>query len=299
MADERRPPHFLDPHPWAANRELVWPEELTSRVSTETVKRTKDRLATRRVEKGGKDSPEPLDVVLASNMISVGLDIDRLGLMVVTGQPKTSSEYIQATSRVGRRYAGLVVTCLNTAQPRDRSHYERFVAYHASFYREVEATSVTPYSGQALDRGLNAAFLAMVRHAVEAMRPPLGFMGIHDHRPAANRIVHWLVARARKHRHMPADAEERIGNTIAARGQSFLDSWERVVASAREGSAKRMYWKHDHSPGDALDVLFVATDAQQRTRDTHEAKFQFPTSMRDVEPNAHLWVSVAQLDKRT
>jgi hypothetical protein len=299
MADERRPPHWRDLHPWASNRELVWPEELTSRVSTETVKRTKDRLATRRVEKGGAGAPEPLDVVLASNMISVGLDIDRLGLMVVAGQPKTSSEYIQATSRVGRAYPGLVVTCLHTARPRDRSHYERFVAYHASFYREVEATSVTPYSGQALDRGLHAAFLAMVRHAIEAMRPPLGFMLLHDHRPAANRIVEWLVARARGHRRMPADAEERIGNTIAARGQSFLDSWERVIASARTGSAKRIYWKHDRSPGDALDVLFAATDARQRTRDTHEAKFQFPTSMRDVEPNAHLWVSVAQLDKRT
>jgi hypothetical protein len=300
MADERRPPHFLDPHPWASNREVRFPEELTSRVSTDTVKRTKDRLATRRVEKSGSGGAEPLDVVLASNMISVGLDIDRLGLMVVTGQPKTTSEYIQATSRVGRAYPGLVITCLNTARPRDRSHYERFVAYHASFYRDVEATSVTPFSGQALDRGLNAAILAMVRHAIESMRMPLGFMQIHANRDAANRIVHWLVTRAKGHRRMPdADAEERIAAVIASRGQSFLDAWERVVFGAREGSAKRIYWEHDHSPGDALDVLFVATDAGQRTRDRYERQFQFPTSMRDVEPNAHLWVSLSQLDKRS
>ena len=76
--------------------------------------------------------------------------------MVVLGQPKTSAEYIQATSRVGRdpERPGLVVTLLNIHKPRDRSHYERFAAYHESFYRSVEATSVTPFSPRALDRGL-------------------------------------------------------------------------------------------------------------------------------------------------
>ena len=83
-------------------------------------------------------------------MISVGLDIGRLGLMVVQGQPKTAAEYIQATSRVGRQAdkPGLVLALLNVHKPRDRMHYEQFRQFHACFYRAVEATSVTPWAAR-------------------------------------------------------------------------------------------------------------------------------------------------------
>ena len=83
--------------------------------------------------------------------------------MVCTGQPKTTSEYIQATSRVGRQHPGLVVTMYNWVSPRDISHYERFKSYHAAFYRYVEPISVTPFSSRALDRGLHAVFGATQR----------------------------------------------------------------------------------------------------------------------------------------
>ncbi|MGD0680039.1 MAG: DISARM system helicase DrmA, partial [Polyangiaceae bacterium] len=135
--------------------------ELTSRRDTDEVKEAKARLESSFVEKSRHHAP--VDVALASNMISVGVDITRLGLMVVCGQPKTTAEYIQSSSRVGRdeNRPGLVVTLLNVHKPRDRSHYEHFTAYHESFYRGVEATSVTPFSPRAIDRGIAGLVVAL------------------------------------------------------------------------------------------------------------------------------------------
>jgi len=106
--------------------------ELTSRVDASEIPYRLRQLDVRYPDPGA------LGVVLATNMISVGVDVDRLGLMAVTGQPQTTAEYIQATSRVGRRYPGLIVVLYNAARSRDRSHYENFRAYHAALYRQVE-----------------------------------------------------------------------------------------------------------------------------------------------------------------
>lgn len=293
FAEEKRPHDYAGEHPWAASRRLREPAELTSRESTERVKETKARLAARHVSEDGK----PLDVVLASNMISVGLDIDRLGLMVVAGQPKTTSEYIQATSRVGRAYPGLVVTCLHVMRPRDRSHYERFHAYHQSFYREVEATSVTPYSHQTLDRGLVGTFLSMVRHSIEGMGAPTGVMEIHEKRPAAERVLEKLVGRARSHRDFrDHEAEARLADYVSRRGKSFLDAWERVVEAAKKGAATRQYSELDGVKAAGKWLLYTATDEAPNDRD--EREFLAPTSMRDVEPSVHVWVRFKQLDER-
>jgi hypothetical protein len=310
FTEDKRPHHHVGPHPWAGDRRLLMPEELTSRVGTAAVKSTKQKLATPRAAeavgpRGGarrgpgastEGGPEPLDTVLASNMISVGLDIDRLGLMVVTGQPKTTSEYIQATSRVGRAYPGLVAVCLNTARPRDRSHYERFVAYHASLYREVEATSVTPFSLQTLDRGMVGTLVSMIRHGVPEMEAPRGFMQLHAQRARAEAILDALVTRGRTHREWhDAEAEEKIEHTLRTRGRSFLDAWERVVDRAREGAAERVYSGFDAHKGDGKPVMYMATD--DRPADLDERRFVAPTSMRDVEPETHIWLRFAQLDE--
>ncbi len=297
-SDERRPHHHVGDHPWLSRRSVGRIAELTSRASTDEVKRTKNDLAVRLVSAPGAErTGEPLDVVLASNMISVGLDVDRLGLMVVTGQPKTTSEYIQATSRVGRAYPGLVVTCLNVMRPRDRSHYERFVAYHESFYREVEATSVTPFSHQTLDRGMVGTFLSMVRHGVAGMDGPLGAMDVHDKRAAIEKVLERLVRRAGKHRNWhDVEAENRIQDHVRRRGKSFLDSWEKVIASAVASGGARTYSGLDRQTHQGMALLFTADDARP---DDHDAQqFEAPTSMRDVENSAHVWVRFKQLDEK-
>src|SRR6266699_4502983 len=145
--------------------------ELTSLVSTDKVAE-----ARRRLEAPFHKIEQRVDCAIATNMISVGLDISRLGLMVVVGQPKTHAEYIQATSRVGRddRRPGLVVTLLNIHKPRDRSHYERFRHYHETFYRSVEVGSVTPFSARALDRGFAGPLVAMARHLRPELTPATG-----------------------------------------------------------------------------------------------------------------------------
>ncbi len=122
------------------------------------------------VKCGNTNNQHPVDVCLASNIIEVGIDIDRLSLMAVVGQPKTTSQYIQVTGRVGRRWwerPGLVVTLYSPTKPRDRSHFEKFRSYHERLYAQVEPTSVTPFSPPVLDRALHAVMVAYVRQCLE------------------------------------------------------------------------------------------------------------------------------------
>jgi len=160
--------------PGLAQRSITDIRELTSRVSSQKIPEYLDQLEVKfkqdfdlnlqkYVSNWEKGETRAIDVVLATNMLSVGVDINRLGLMVVNGQPKGTAEYIQATSRVGRSFPGLVCTVLNWSRPRDLSHYETYEHYHATFYKHVEAQSVTPFSPRALDRGLTGTMLSILR----------------------------------------------------------------------------------------------------------------------------------------
>src|SRR5262249_16797387 len=125
-------------------RRLIKIKELTSRLNNSEVPQAIDELSTPITE-----NSSPVDACFASSIIEVGVDIDRLSLMLIVGQPKTTAQYIQVAGRVGRRWwdaPGLVVTLLSPSKPRDRSHYEKFRTTHERLYSEVEPTSVTPFS---------------------------------------------------------------------------------------------------------------------------------------------------------
>jgi hypothetical protein len=206
--------------------------ELTSRVSTGQVAATKSRLA-----KPFRDN-DRVDTALATNMISVGLDITRLGLMVVLGQPITTAEYIQASSRVGRDddKPGLVVTLFNIYRPRDRSHYERFEAYHASFYRSVEATSVTPFSPRALDRGLPGVAVALARQSIAALTPPNGAVHVSEHANALRQVADAFALRSEVHNlGLPRDEIEATAKSVRDRTNILFDSWKHVAAEKDTG----------------------------------------------------------------
>ena len=259
------------------------PRELTSRVSTNKLSETKQRLSR------NFHHEDSVDVALASNMISVGLDITRLGLMVVLGQPKTAAEYIQTTSRVGRDQTrpGLVVTLLNVHRPRDRSHYERFINWHDSFYRAVEATSVTPFSPRAVDRGLAAVTVALARLGHAGLTPPRGAYAITTLYDQVGFVAEAISRRAECHDKDLNDAEsEELRRKVQARVIDLLETWKRL-ADPFAGTQSLQYQDEVSGPPPLLRNP-LDPGLARLTRDAR--KFKAHWSLRDVEPTVNLWI---------
>jgi helicase-like protein len=256
--------------------------ELTSRVSTNDVANVKRRLTQPFHEM------ESIDVALATNMISVGLDIARLGLMVVNGQPKTSAEYIQASSRVGRLpdRPGLVVTLFNVHRPRDRSHFERFAMYHSTFYRSVEATSVTPFSPRALDRALAAALVALCRHTIAQMTPALGAMQISTFRAHLSGAAQCFAARARDHKQYTAAEGQALYDHVLARCNELLDDWLKIQQEF-ESKSTRLVYNPSEAPGPQR-LLYEPLNRELTTIEPIRRRFRANRSMRDVETSVEL-----------
>lgn len=254
-------------------RRLQSAGELTSRVSSADIPRRLKSLE-RDYESGDAD-----DVVLATNMISVGVDIDRLGLMAVMGQPQSSSEYIQATSRVGRRFPGLVVTIFNSARSRDRSHFENFVPFHQALYRAVEATSATPFAARARDRGLHGVFVALARLMIDSMSGELGAHKAPSHEAELRQLI--------------ALIEKRVDSTTD--GEETADTVEQLeemlrVWIAEAGSRDSMKYANRR---DSSDTLLVEPSSALTDEDIEYTQTETPwptlMSLRDVDAESALY----------
>jgi hypothetical protein len=259
-------------------------EELTSRKSGADIPKILERLevifdkaqeAQREVDRkaGNKPALRPFDTILATNMISVGVDIDRLGLMAVAGQPKNTSEYIQATSRVGRSRSGpgLVLTLFNWARPRDLSHYETFEHYHETFYKHVEALSVTPFSARALDRGLSGVLVALMRLRDQRLNANSKAGDLQDTDPAMPLIIDRIIARA-----VQALGDPSVGTLVNQMLMERRDFW-----------LNRVHNQTDHRLG-YKDETGGVVGLLQQPGPGDWGKFTCLNSLRDVEGTVDL-----------
>jgi hypothetical protein len=278
-----------------ANRTLYTPDtvkELTSRLGSTAIPETLDLLETvfdpefldeiKNRKHSAEYKPRPLDVLLATNMISVGVDVPRLGLMVVGGQPKTTAEYIQATSRIGRKHPGLVCTVYNWARPRDLSHYETFENYHATFYKHIEALSVTPFSAGATYRGLAALLVSLIRLPGIEFNPNEKAMLIATLRN--HRYVNDAIEAIARRAELVAGIE--VAEEVKQQLKRKMDLWQKRAQRMSQGSRLGYETKKD---GQTIGLL------RKPSMEPWD-EFTCLNSLRDVEPTANLILDDYKLD---
>ncbi|SDS78565.1 Helicase conserved C-terminal domain-containing protein [Nocardioides scoriae] len=253
-------------------REIPEPGELTSRVDSAEIPEALASLSR------ALPDTETQDVVLATNMISVGLDVDRLGLMVVMGQPQATAEYIQSTSRVGRQHPGLVVVLYNAARSRDLSHYESFGSYHRALYRQVEATSATPFAARARDRGLHGVLVSYARLLVDGLASDGAAGAIKTQRSALESALQSFLDRAHS---IAPDEVDKVRSQMTA----LIEAW---ADAADAGSLKYPGWRESSGfllvdPGMVLnedELVFPVSDPAWATM----------TSLREVDATTALFL---------
>ena len=221
---------------FTSRRLIVGADELTSRVTTTELNETLDKLEKLEYSRENiNDSRYASNVLLATNMISVGIDVARLNVMLMVGQPKLTSEYIQASSRIGRSFPGVAFVQYDATKSRDRSHYERFRAYHESFYRFVEPTGATPFSKPARERALHAVLTAMFRQRT----------GLKEDKDAANfdreyfaddidAIKTFIVERIRDINIRADNGLKDDVDDVSVEIDTFFDEWQKTVQECTE-----------------------------------------------------------------
>lgn len=281
--------------------------ELTSRISSEDISVNLDKLSLPFTERwstqgrqkffkdrdaarqAGKPEPDwgtkPFDFVLATSMLQVGVDVPRLGLMLVVGQPKNTAEYIQASSRVGRDSSkpGLVVSLANWSRPRDMAHFEQFRHYHETFYAQVEALSVTPYSDTAMERGLMGVLVSVARVTQARMdaglSPEAGAGAILESMSKVAELIEQITTRA-----LPAVEDAAAADKLRLKLIQRQDRWY----GKAEETQGALFYERVPKNATAWPLLISPESALMKPADQ---VFVVANSMREVQPELNLLVS--------
>ena len=276
---ERQPSHV-------SPRSLSDPVEITSRVTGQKLRDVRRRLEL------GPSSEESLDVLLATNMISVGIDVERMGLMVIEGQPKTMSEYLQASGRIGRRkdVPGAVFTLFNPYKPRDLSHYEGFVSDHLKLQQSVEPAGITSFSGPAVDRAIHAVLISMIRLTIPSMSDNCDAENLEQNAREIEAIKGAILARC-------VSVEDKDGNSekcdqLRAKLDRFIDNWRQHITDAHNQSDCVCY-EDDSAHTDFDNVKkkdhVLMKDFAAGSLSAHSLPRPTPGSFRDVEAEAGMF----------
>jgi len=256
--------------------------ELTSRVSTSELNETLEKLERLEYSKSNiEEKRYAVNTLLATNMISVGVDVARLNVMLLVGQPKLTSEYIQASSRIGREYSGVAFTLYDGAKSRDRSHFEQFKAYHESFYRYVEPTGATPFSKPARERALHAVIISLLRHKYGLSQDKdASQFDKKSNQIELKEIREYIINRVKEIHERTTPNLDDDTDEILADIESFYDEWEERVEIANHDNfyyGDKFMFVHPAATEKRLIKVFGEV-SQDTAKDTL-------TSMRNVDKN--------------
>ena len=261
-------------------RSIGTADELTSRLTTTELNRTLDKLEKMEYSAENiKNRVFPANIVLATNMISVGIDVARLNVMLLVGQPKLTSEYIQASSRVGREYPGVAFVMYDGGKSRDRSHYEQIRSYHESFYKYVEPTGATPFSGPSRKRALHAVLIAYLRLSDSSLK--LDNFAVNfckdKYQAEIDNITKFIIKRCKSVNYRVNPDMDDDSELVRQEVADILEKWQKL---AEESNGIFFYGdkfmvKNPDGPGHRLLKTFGTYKA--------DPAFETMTSMRNVD----------------
>ena len=245
-------------------------EELTSRVDSGKIPKILEDLS---IQLG--EEKKPIDILLSTNMLSVGVDIPRLGVMIINGHPKNHSEYIQATGRIGRNSPGLIVTSYNYLKPRDLSHYENFGYYHNTFHKNVEPASLTPFAPRSRDKALFGIIVALVRLLDKNMAKNTQAATFDKTKLDIEKLLNKIHD----------ELEKRVDSVDSGELASTMSDFDNLIKKWHESAKmyRRLKYKRNPYKKEENDYFLLGS-----IESPYDGIIQIPNSLRDAEQNSLL-----------